>query len=88
MTDADTVDARLKPALTEATVLRVPPDALAQWLPSASNQRLEDHMYVVDPLGNLMLRFPANMDAAGAAKAKRDLDRLLRASGSWDKEGR
>ena len=88
VTDAATVDARLKPALAEATVLRVPPDALAQWLPSASNQRLEDHMYVVDPLGNLMLRFPANMDAAGAAKAKRDLDRLLRASGSWDKEGR
>jgi hypothetical protein len=28
------------------------------------------------------------MDAAGAAKAKRDMDRLLRASGSWDKEGR
>lgn len=88
VTDAAAVDARLKPALTEATVLRVPTDALAQWLPAASNQRLEDHLYVVDPLGNLMMRFPANMDAAGAAKAKRDLDRLLRASGSWDKEGR
>jgi hypothetical protein len=35
-----------------------------------------------------MMRFPATMDAAGAAKAKRDLDRLLRASASWDKEGR
>ena len=88
VTDAAAVDARLKPALTEATVLRVPPEALAQWLPPASSQRLEDHLYVVDPLGNLMMRFPANMDAAGAAKAKRDLDRLLRASGSWDKEGR
>jgi hypothetical protein len=28
------------------------------------------------------------MDAAGAAQAKRDLERLLRASSSWDKEGR
>ena len=32
--------------------------------------------------------FPADIDAAAAAKAKRDLDRLLRASASWDKEGR
>ena len=88
VTDAALVDARLKPALTEATVLRVPADTLLQWLPPASSQRVEDHLYVVDPLGNLMMRFPANMDAAGAAKAKRDLDRLLRASGSWDKEGR
>ena len=88
VSDAAAIDARLKPALTEATVLRVPLDALAQWLPPATNQRLDDHIYVVDPLGNLMMRFPANMDAAGAAKAKRDVDRLLRASGSWDKEGR
>lgn len=88
VTDMAAVDVRLKPALTEASVLRVPADALAQWLPPASGQRIEDHLYVVDPLGNLMMRFPANMDAAGAAKAKRDLDRLLRASGSWDTEGR
>lgn len=88
VTDAAAIDARLQPALAEATVLRVPLDALAKWLPPATSQSAEDHLYVVDPLGNLMMRFPANMDAAGAAKAKRDLDRLLRASGSWDKEGR
>jgi hypothetical protein len=88
VTDSAAIEARFKPALTEATVLRIPAEALAQWLPPAAGQRLENHLYVVDPLGNLMMRFPANMDAAGAAKAKRDLDRLLRASGSWDKEGR
>ena len=86
--DAASVDARLKPALADATVLRVASDVLATWLPAANGQNIQDHLYVVDPLGNLMMRFPANMDAAGAAKAKRDLDRLLRASGSWDKEGR
>ena len=86
--DAASVDARLIPALTEARVLRISADVLAAWLPAAQGQRMEDHLYVVDPLGNLMMRFPANMDTAGAAKAKRDLDRLLRASGSWDKEGR
>ena len=88
VTDDASVDARLQPALAEATVMRVRAEALVQWLPAAGTQRLEDHLYVVDPLGNLMMRFPANMDAEGAAKAKRDLDRLLRASGSWDIDGR
>jgi hypothetical protein len=88
ITDNAPIDARLRPALTEAAALRVPANQLAQWLPPATGQQLEDHLYLVDPLGNLMMRFPANMDAAGAAKAKRDLDRVLRASGSWDKEGR
>lgn len=86
--DSGDVDARLKPALSDSTVLRVSKDAVLQWLPAAEDQPAEAHLYVVDPLGNLMMRFPARMDAAGAAKAKRDLDRLLRASGSWDKEGR
>ena len=88
VTDAADIDAKLKPALAEASVLRVAAGELANWLPAAANQRLEEHLYVVDPLGNLMMRFPANMDAAGAARAKRDLDRLLRASGSWDQPGR
>ena len=88
VSDSADVDVRLKAGLPEATVLRVPGDALSQWLPPAAGQRVEDHLYVVDPLGNLMMRFPANMDAASAAKAKRDLDKLLRASGSWDIEGR
>jgi hypothetical protein len=78
----------LLPALAQATVLRVKPADAALWLEPAPGQRLQDHLYLVDPLGNLMMRFPANMDAAAAAKAKRDLDRLLRASSSWDKEGR
>jgi len=86
--DEAAVPAALQPALAASTVLRVAPDALAQWLEPAAGQRLQDHLYLVDPLGNWMMRFPANMDAAAAAKAKRDLERLLRASSSWDKEGR
>ncbi|MEO6322637.1 MAG: hypothetical protein ABIR56_18305 [Polaromonas sp.] len=78
----------LLPALASSTVLRVAPGDLAQWLEPAPGQRLQDHLYLVDPLGNLMMRFPADLDAEAAAKAKRDLDRLLRASSSWDKEGR
>jgi hypothetical protein len=36
-----------------------------------------DHIYVVDPLGNLMLRFPRDPDARRMIK---DLSRLLKAS--------
>lgn len=78
----------LLPALAFATVLRVAAGDVAQWLEPAPGKRLQDHIYLVDPLGNLMMRFPADMDADAAAKAKRDLERLLRASSSWDKEGR
>ncbi len=78
----------LRPALASSTVLRVAPAALAQWLEPAAGQRLQDHLYLVDPLGNWMMRFPADLDAADAAKAKRDLERLLRASSSWDQAGR
>ena len=68
-----------------ATVLAVPADALSKWLQPAAGQRLEDHFYIVDPLGNWMMRVPPNPDAA---KLKRDLEKLLRASASWDNAGR
>ena len=80
--------AALTPALQQATVLRVDPSALKAWLEPAPGQQLADHLYVVDPMGNWMMRFPAAMDTSGAAKAKRDLERLLRASSSWDEPGR
>jgi len=78
----------IMPGLKEATVLRVPADALAQWLQPAEGQRLQDHLYVVDPHGQWMMRFPAHLSTEGALKAKRDLERLLRAAASWDEAGR
>ena len=86
--DETPVRTALLPALASATVLRVASADVGQWLQPAPGKRIQDHLYVVDPLGNLMMRFPADMDAESAAKAKRDLDRLLRASSGWDKEGR
>lgn len=78
----------LLPALKDATVLRVPVAGLSAWLAPASGHQLAEHLYVVDPMGHWMLRFPANLDLASAAKAKLDLERLLRASASWDQAGR
>jgi len=86
VSDSAAIPDALEAALQGATVLRVA--GLEQWLQAAPGQVLADHLYVVDPLGNWMMRFPAHMDVAGAAKAKRDLERLMRASSSWDKAGR
>lgn len=86
--DGAPVREALRPALQSATVLRVDPAGLAQWLAPAPGQALSDHLYIVDPMGHWMMRLPSALDAAGAAKAKRDIERLLRASSSWDNAGR
>ena len=88
VTDDAPVPEALLAALKNSTVLRVPAPPLSQWLAPSSGHRMTEHLYLIDPIGNFMMRFPANLDAAGAAKAKRDLERLLRASASWDEPGR
>ncbi len=84
--------ASLTPALAaaiaakpEVTALRVDPVALARWLAPAEGQALANHLYIVDPMGEWMMRLPAQPDPG---KTKRDLERLLRASASWDTPGR
>ena len=83
--DEAAIPASILPALKTATVLRVPAQGLAQWLSAAPSHALTEHLYVVDPMGNWMMRFPPNLDKASAPKVKRDLERLLRASAFWDK---
>ena len=86
--DEKPVDAALRAAITDAVILRVKTSQLADWLRAGEGKRLSDHLYLVDPMGNWMMRFPARLDLASAAKAKKDIERLLRASASWDKAGR
>jgi hypothetical protein len=75
----------LRRATESAVVLHMAEADIAQWLHPAPGGRLSDHLYVVDPLGNWMMRFPAQ---AEPPRVKRDLDRLLRASSFWDRAGR
>ena len=65
--------------------LRVPHEALAAWLQPQAGHALDEHLYLIDPMGEWMMRMPADPDPA---RVKRDLDRLLRASASWDQPGR
>ena len=55
----------------DLTVVRAPSGALAAWPAGA------DRIYLVDPLGNLVLAWPRDPDIKAMAK---DLTRLLRAS--------
>ena len=55
---------------------------------AANGRALEEHLYLVDPMGNWMMRFNYPEDAKTVVDMKRDLERLMRASVSWDKPGR
>ena len=86
-----TDDAPVRPDLRTALeasgvqLLRVPAAELSAWLEPAAGQALQAHLYVVDPMGKWMMRPPVNPEPA---RLKRDLERLLRASSSWDTPGR
>jgi cytochrome oxidase Cu insertion factor (SCO1/SenC/PrrC family) len=58
-------------------VLRADPAELAPVFPVEAGRRLQDYLYVIDPLGNLMMRFPATGEPA---RIRKDLGRLLKAS--------
>ncbi len=85
-------DEPLSPALRAAVeapgamhILRVPASELARWLQPQPGHTLADHLYMVDPFGQWMMRSPAD---PVPEKLKRDLDRLMRASAGWDQAGR
>lgn len=86
--DTTPVPPAMQEPLKSGVAWRVDPATLAAWLPVAPGKALGDYIFVVDPMGNAMMRFPARLDTAAATKARRDLDRVLRASAAWDAPGR
>ena len=60
--------------------LRARADEVAAFLPlpAGPGARLADHIWLIDPLGNLMMRWPKDADPN---RMKKDLIRLLKASG-------
>jgi hypothetical protein len=88
VTDSAPVAEALQPALKDAMVIRVAQADLSAWLAPQTGQSLSDHLYVVDPMANWMMRFPAGVSLDTAPRIKRDLERLMRGSASWDQAGR
>lgn len=77
ITDATPLDTVLMRVVDGTRFLRADAAAVAKWLPVEQGGKLADHIYVIDPLGNLMMRFPKNADPN---KVKKDLSKLLKAS--------
>jgi len=77
ITDAEPLDTTLMREFEGTRMLRVQPEALARWLPVEAGGNASEHMYLIDPLGNLMMRFPKDADPA---KVKKDIAKLLKAS--------
>lgn len=65
-------------------MLRAPAAVLEKWLPlEGVADRASDHVYLIDPLGNLMMRFPKGAVSSDIEKVKRvhkDIAKLLKAS--------
>ncbi|MFZ6757075.1 SCO family protein [Undibacterium sp. Ji50W] len=77
ITDDVAIDTALIRQHDGARMLKVDPAVLKSWLPTESATQISDHIYMIDPLGNLMMRFPKDADPN---KIKKDLGKLLRAS--------
>lgn len=71
VTDGAAPRAELAAAIEGTRVVRTP--AIAASFPGVAT----DHIYVIDPLGNLMMRFPRDADPSRMLK---DVQRLLRVS--------
>ena len=75
VTDAVAPRAELLAAIEGTAVIHAAEGIAAQFPAEGS---VTDHIYLVDPLGNLMLRFPRDPDPS---RMIQDLKRLLRVSG-------
>ena len=77
ITDEAPLDTMLMRVIDGTRFLRVKPEAVKAWLPVEQGGDINQHMYLIDPLGNLMMRFPAK---AEPQKVKKDIGKLLKAS--------
>ena len=88
--DAEPVETMLLRQFDGVHFVRVKPEALREWLPLADGEgdplvRLQSHVFVADPLGHVLMRFP--QPPAGAlesetvtkhwARVRKDISKLL-----------
>jgi hypothetical protein len=77
ITDNAPVPAEVMRAYEGTLMLRARPGQLQRFLPVAPDGGLAGPIWLIDPLGNLMMRFP---DQADGVRVRKDLGRLLHAS--------
>jgi cytochrome oxidase Cu insertion factor (SCO1/SenC/PrrC family) len=77
ITDDKPLDTMLIREYEGTRMLRANVERVKAWLPVDDGTSAFDHIYMIDPLGNLMMRFPKDADPN---KIKKDLSKLLKAS--------
>lgn len=77
ITDDEHLDTMLMREYDGTHMLRSKLDAVRGWLPVDEGTTVFNHIYMIDPLGNLMMRFPKDADPN---KIKKDIVKLLKAS--------
>jgi len=85
ITDDQPLDTLLMRVNDGTRMLRAPAAVVQKWLPleQAAGDRAADHVYLIDPLGNLMMRFPkgaVSSDTEKVKKVHKDISKLLKAS--------
>jgi len=68
---------RLRGPYAGTWIVREPDASLMAALPVPEGGSLRDHIYLVDPLGNLMMRYPPDADPT---RIRKDMTRLLKYS--------
>ncbi|WP_414650328.1 SCO family protein [Duganella sp.] len=91
ITDNEPLDTVLMRVNDGTRMLRAPAAVIDKWLPleqgagaGKTADKVSDHVYLIDPLGNLMMRFPkgaVSSDTEKVRKVHKDLSKLLKASG-------
>lgn len=77
ITDEQPLETMLLRVNDGTRMLRAPADTVYRWLPVEQGGDAQQHIYIIDPRGNLMMRFPHNPDPS---KMKKDIGKLLKAS--------
>jgi hypothetical protein len=81
VTDREPLDTIVMREFDGTHMLRADGDAVRKWLPHEDGTTAQEHIYLIDPLGNLMMRFPKDPDRPQARKKmNKDIGRLLKAS--------
>ena len=91
ITDNEPLDTVLMRVNDGTRMLRAPAAVIDKWLPLEQGagpgntaDKVSDHVYLIDPLGNLMMRFPkgaVSSDTVKVRKVHKDIAKLLKASG-------
>lgn len=80
VTDQAPLDTLLIREFDGTHMLRADAATVASWLPADQGTTPADHLYMIDPLGHLMMRFPKDPQLQQVRKVYKDINKLLKAS--------